>query len=127
MGVTRAHCYYAIRLKTFGRFDDLTLYVRDNKITQLPAALCDADNKSWNQRDVTFFGCDGIMCPPGTASYHGRQSNQGSPCKRCSSNTNLFGQISCDGVTLSHSSGARRKWHQALLVGSFILGLLVLQ
>ena len=54
--------------KTFGRFDDLTLYVRDNKITQLPAALCDADNKSWNQRDVTFFGCDGLMCPPGTAS-----------------------------------------------------------
>ena len=104
----------------------MTLYLRDNKITDLPAQLCDTDNKSWNMRDVTFYGCDGIMCPPGTASYHGRQSDQGSPCKRCSSNTDLYGQISCDGVALGHSSGDGRKSHRALFVGCFVLGLLLM-
>ena len=55
-------------------------------------------------RDVELFGCDAIMCPPGTANYHGRQSSQNTPCEKCSSNTNLYGQVSCDGVRLASSS-----------------------
>lgn len=104
------------------RFDNLVIYLRDNKFTQLPKTLCDVNNRGWNLRDVELFGCDAIMCPPGTANYHGRQSSQSSPCEKCESNTNLYGQITCDGVTLS-SSAQRMQGFVATLLAVLSLGL----
>ena len=89
------------------RFDNLAIYLRDNKFTELPPSLCDLNNRGWNLRDVELFGCDAIMCPPGTANYHGRQSSEHARCERCSSNADLFGQVSCDGVRLASSSSNR--------------------
>lgn len=89
------------------RFDNLAIYLRDNKFTELPSSLCDLNNRGWNLRDVELFGCDAIMCPPGTANYHGRQSSEHAQCERCSSNVDLFGQVSCDGVRLASPSSYR--------------------
>lgn len=91
------------------RLDQLVIYLRDNSFTQLDPSLCnsDSDNGGWNLRGVEMFGCDGIMCPPGTANYHGRQSGENNPCLTCTSNTDLYGQITCDGLPLLASSSLR--------------------
>lgn len=58
-------------------------------------------------REVEMFGCDAIMCPPGTANFHGRKSAANIPCMKCESNKDLYGQISCNGVPMEASSSSR--------------------
>jgi len=109
------------------RFDNLVIYLRDNRITELPATLCDLNNRGWNLRDVELFGCDAILCPPGTANYHGRQSSERTLCEKCKSNTNLYGQVSCNGVRLASSGsyvrqGAKIKYFSLLVaIGTAII------
>ena len=88
--------------------DQLVIYLRDNKFTELDPSLCDNDNQGWNLRGIEMFGCDAIMCPPGTANYHGRQSGENNPCMKCASNKDLYGQITCDGTILQASSSSTR-------------------
>ena len=102
------------------RFENLAIYLRDNQFTELPSALCDINNRGWNLRDVELFGCDAIMCPPGTANYHGRQSSEHTRCEKCSSNAKMYGQVSCNGVRLS-SAGSNGH----LSVGVKLLSLFV--
>ena len=89
------------------RLNQLVIYLRDNKFTKLSPTLCDSNNQGWNLRGVEMFGCNAIMCPPGTANYRGRQSGENNPCLKCASNTDLYGQITCDGYPLEASSSAR--------------------
>jgi len=87
--------------------NQLTIYLRDNKFTGLPPTLCDSNNQGWNLREVELYGCDAIMCPPGTANFHGRQSSENIRCMSCPSNKKLYGQITCDGMPMLGSSGSR--------------------
>lgn len=109
------------------RFDNLVIYARDNLLTKLPNKLCSVDNKDWNLRDVGMFGCNGLLCPPGTANYHGRQSSEGNPCLTCASNKQYYGQITCDGLPLGASPssrvllGAAVKLISAVVVGYWIV------
>ena len=89
------------------RFDSLVIYARDNEITRVSTDLCDADNKRWNFLDVAAFGCNGLLCPPGTANYLGRQNKKDNPCLTCASNTKYYGQITCDGLPLEASPSSR--------------------
>eukprot|EP00986_Skeletonema_menzelii_P018835 scaffold26732_cov145-Skeletonema_menzelii.AAC.1 len=109
------------------RFDNLVIYARDNQITKLSSAFCDADNKGWNFGDVQLFGCKGLLCPPGTANHNGRQNSDGNPCLPCASNTQYYGQITCDGLPLGVSPSSRVsisaavKLISALVVASWIV------
>ena len=110
------------------RLDQLVIYLRDNQFTKLDPSLCDNNNQGWNLRTVQMYGCDAIMCPPGTANYHGRRSGESSPCLPCESNTNLYGQITCNGLVLEASSSPRLfvRGAVATVIASFTLGLFVL-
>ncbi|KAL7543177.1 hypothetical protein ACHAXR_012471 [Thalassiosira sp. AJA248-18] len=110
------------------RLDQLVIYLRDNKFTELDKSLCDSDNQGWNLREVQIYGCAAIMCPPGTANYHGRRSGENVPCLKCESNTNLYGQITCNGLPLAVSSSSRIvQGVVATLLSSFICGVLLMQ
>jgi len=98
-------------------FDNLSIYLRDNKFTKLPESLCDSDNKGWNLRDVEFYGCDAIMCPPGTANFLGRQSSETTPCKKCNAKTEFYGQIECPGALGSSSGNQLNPFFIVLSVG----------
>ena len=89
------------------RFEDMTIYLRDNRIDHLSSEFC--DNTKWNGGDVAGFGCNAILCPPGTATALGRQSiNTGaSPCSRCANrNIVYYGMTSCDSSSAGGLVGA---------------------
>lgn len=89
--------------KSLSRFSDLTIYIRENEIDDVPAALCSMGG--WNQGDVGFGGCDAILCPPNTfAPAMGRASRGGSKCERCDE-AHYFGATACG----TYSSATRRQ------------------
>jgi hypothetical protein len=108
------------------RFDKLVIFLRNNRITGLPSTLCDSSNEGWNMGQVAFFGCDAILCPPRTANFHGRQSDESDPCLTCESNTNLYGQITCDGIPLEASSSPPLTQGAIVLISSFLIGVFVI-
>ena len=79
------------------RFENMTIYLRDNRIDELDGIFC--DNKAWNGGDVEHFSCNGLLCPPGTSTGIGRQSMSTitSPCQRCENrNAQYYGMTTCD-------------------------------
>ena len=83
------------------RFDDLTLYLRDNKLSGVNPQLCDPSSV-WNGGDVAQFQCDGILCPARTYSPgRGRATQDGSSCIPCDQ-AEYVGSSTC-GVTQSAS------------------------
>jgi Leucine-rich repeat (LRR) protein len=74
------------------RFSDMTLLLRNNQIEEIPPELCALEH--WNGGDVGNFGCDGILCPPGSVSAYGRASRKlDIECTSCP--TSHFGQTTC--------------------------------
>ena len=82
------------------RFDNLTIYLRENQIVSIPAAFC--DNRKWNGGGVAADGCDAILCPPNTYNLVGRK-REGQPCMECSQSSPYYGQVTC-----ASSSGIMR-------------------
>lgn len=76
---------------SLSRFQNLTIYLRDNLFDGIPSDLC--DKVKWNGGDVAEFGCDAIMCPPKTYSPLGR-AHQNTRCVECSTASN-YGQSKC--------------------------------
>jgi len=109
------------------RFDELVIYLRDNKFTELSPTLCDTDNHGWNLREVELFGCDAIMCPPGTANYRGRKSGESNPCMKCESNILHYGQITCNGMPLEATSSSPRLVRGAVvtMLSSLLVGVIL--
>ncbi|VEU40520.1 unnamed protein product [Pseudo-nitzschia multistriata] len=80
---------------SLSRVRDLTIYLRDNRIGGIDAALCASEG--WNGGDVRSFRCDGILCPVGFfAAGHGRASLSGSSCEPCPKNK-YYGGSTCGG------------------------------
>ena len=79
------------------RFDDVTIYLRNNSIAHIPDPLC--KKASWNNGDVGKFGCDGLLCGPGFSNAVGRRSEKSTECLPCSKlkgeNQAFFGQTVC--------------------------------
>ena len=76
----------------FDRFSDITLLLAGNQILGLPRHLC--DNNNWNGGDVGDFGCDAILCKPGTFNEVGRSRRSGSRCRSCGSAL-YYGETVC--------------------------------
>jgi Leucine-rich repeat (LRR) protein len=84
-------------------FDDLTLYLRDNKLEGINPKLC--GSSSWNDGDVGKFQCDGILCSPNSYSPSlGRATQDGVGCLDCDKAV-YFGSSHCGAPPDSASSG----------------------
>ncbi|CAB9517379.1 Leucine rich repeat N-terminal domain [Seminavis robusta] len=81
--------------RSLSRFENLSLYLRGNMIGEIPNGLCNKAN--WNNGDVGKFGCDGLLCAPGTSSFDGRYSSRSSGCEACPE-AKYYGQVACVGV-----------------------------
>mmetsp|Transcript_36712 Transcript_36712/g.88748 ORF Transcript_36712/g.88748 Transcript_36712/m.88748 type:complete len:2674 (+) Transcript_36712:708-8729(+) len=76
------------------RFNDVTIYLRDNRISGIDPSLC--SREEWNEGDVGTNSCDGILCPAGTFSPTGRASPNTSSCEPCGLNQ-YYGGSRCGG------------------------------
>ena len=98
------------------RFSGLTIYLRDNRILGLPVTLC--DNTRWNLGDVGNYGCDGILCKPGTSNEYGRR-RPGFDCLPCPA-ARYYGETLCQtSVANGLRFGAIRVGCSCLLVSLF--------
>jgi Leucine-rich repeat (LRR) protein len=98
------------------RFETMTIYLRDNRINELSDEFC--EKSKWNGGDVDHFGCNAILCPPGTATAIGRQSMARieSPCARCENrNFEYYGMTDCEPESSSASTVGTRN--------NFLLGI----
>jgi hypothetical protein len=86
----------------FDRFVDMTVHLSGNQLLGLPVVLC--DNKKWNHGQVGKYGCDAILCRPGTANELGRRTED-SDCHKCLGATH-FGDTSCS-YPRSSATGVR--------------------
>lgn len=76
------------------QFDNLSLYVAGNQITEIPNALC--SKTSWLGGDVGQYQCDGILCPAGTYNVLGRKGSGATTCQTCSTGTSGYmGSFEC--------------------------------
>lgn len=106
-----------------GRFDRMTIYLRDNYITNMHEDLC--DKEFWNDGDVGKFSCDAILCPPGTfAPGRGRES-QSSPCQSCDK-AKFYGQTACEVRQNSAPSMTTVSFLTMLLSLSAVIGMIIL-
>eukprot|EP00581_Thalassiosira_minuscula_P019717 CAMPEP_0183726422 /NCGR_PEP_ID=MMETSP0737-20130205/23124_1 /TAXON_ID=385413 /ORGANISM="Thalassiosira miniscula, Strain CCMP1093" /LENGTH=523 /DNA_ID=CAMNT_0025957751 /DNA_START=106 /DNA_END=1674 /DNA_ORIENTATION=- len=88
-------------------FDDfvvLFLDLTDNRISGIPAVLCDDDDEFLDGLvgELTTNKCDAILCPPGTFSPVGRQGDVDSPCQPCPEAT-YFGTLECNSISVADS------------------------
>uniref|UniRef100_A0A7S3DR25 Leucine-rich repeat-containing N-terminal plant-type domain-containing protein n=1 Tax=Entomoneis paludosa TaxID=265537 RepID=A0A7S3DR25_9STRA len=106
--------------EALGRFDKMTLALQQNQITDLPTSLCGKED--WNDGDVAIYGCDGIMCAPGTSTLDGRHTT-GKPCVACpQADPDFFGQALCESVIAPASSSTSiRQWIFRISFLSYVL------
>jgi len=91
---------------SFERFENLDLYLEGNLISEIDERLCNMPNNSWMSGAVSAYGCDAILCPPGTYNHGGRRKYTDDaciPCKDTKKKQNdllgipsYLGQSSCD-------------------------------
>ena len=93
------------------RFNDMTIYLSGNQILGLPVVLC--ANTQWNNGEVGKYGCDAILCKPGSSNSQGRRTPE-DKCRPCKA-AMYYGDTSCQS---KHSS--------ASLVGAGLLDVSVL-
>jgi len=87
------------------RFNYFTILLAENKITSIPTSCSqDSYDLQWNNGDVKEFGCDGIMCAPGSYSPLGRKTVgerfDCEPCTIANNNNNTdvesyYGSTTC--------------------------------
>lgn len=94
------------------RFADMSLYLSGNQILGLPVVLC--DNKEWNNGDVGDFGCDAILCKPGSSNSLGRRTRD-LPCQPCFT-ASYYGDTSCPGGQSSAVRLELSSWMITLLL-----------
>jgi len=93
------------------------VYLQNNKITSVDQ-ICESALKGSN---LEFFGCDAILCSPGTYNYLGRSQSYDNPCEQCniSGGAQFFGSTSCeapkelnpkDAIELIYSSCGGPNW-----------------
>lgn len=90
----------------------LSLNVANNEITSIGDGLCSMS--SWNELDVSYFGCDGIACPIGTSSSAGRQTGEDHPCSPCAK-AEFMGSTVC-----AASNAVSSRPVVSLLFGTFV-------
>lgn len=100
--------------RELARFDQMTIYLKDNYLFGIESDIC--DNDAWNDGDVGSYGCDAVLCPPGTYSPgNGRQSLGGSGCMDCE-DAKFYGQSQCVDLQKFYSSAVSRGVGMALVL-----------
>lgn len=86
------------------------VYLQDNQITGIAPELCNVT------RGVVFglYGCDAVLCPPGTFSSHGRQESDASYCQNCPESL-FYGTTSCPPRTSSSVPAPKVDSRQVLI------------
>jgi Leucine-rich repeat (LRR) protein len=84
-------------------FASMVLELEGNSISDLPSRFC--DNSQWQVGYVgrAHFGCNAILCPPGTWNTNGRETN-GSLCEPCEG-IEVYGATQCGEATLTSGTG----------------------
>ena len=88
----------------FDDFASLFLNLAGNKISSVPSTICDDDDEFQNGLvgQLTDNKCDAILCPVGTFSAVGRQTDVNVPCEACPGGANeapYFGTMKCESVS----------------------------
>lgn len=82
----------------------LNLVLSDNQISAVPDDLCSSpDISGWNDGNFGDLGCDGFLCPPGTAAPNGRATAD-EPCSPCAGAL-FWGSTRCTSSTATTSMG----------------------
>jgi len=68
---------------SFERFRNLDLYLEGNLISEIDERLCNLPNTNWMAGAVSAYGCDAILCPPGTYNHGGRRKYTDDECVPC--------------------------------------------
>mmetsp|Transcript_28274 Transcript_28274/g.41825 ORF Transcript_28274/g.41825 Transcript_28274/m.41825 type:complete len:395 (-) Transcript_28274:337-1521(-) len=105
--------------KAFRDFSNLELYLRDNNFVGIDEEMC--RETDWNGGEVGKYSCDALLCPPGTYSNIGRQSD-GSNCEECAS-AQYYGSVHCSGGKTTFSSAA---YEGRGIIGLSFVGLITL-
>lgn len=83
--------------ESLATFPEMIIEVEDNKISEIPAILC--EQSLWMEGEVgrtSPNACDAILCPPFTWSPHGKASpTLGLTCEDCPGNA-FFGETVCE-------------------------------
>jgi len=69
-------------------------------------AISSIDQRNCKNPEIEQFGCDGVLCPPGTFSVTGRQMSVLESCMKCSSSI-YFGTIVCNDIPPGNSNSSR--------------------
>jgi Leucine-rich repeat (LRR) protein len=88
----------------FDDFASLFLNLAGNKISSVPETICDDDDEFQNGLvgQLTENKCDAILCPKGTFSAVGRQTDVDVPCEACPGGADeapYFGSMLCQSVS----------------------------
>ena len=77
------------------QFGQLTIFLAGNKINAMAKGLCIQND--WMGGQVEKFGCNALLCPPGTSAQYGRQYNGNSKCTVCPEGTTApyYGTYKC--------------------------------
>lgn len=108
---------------SLGRLDQLSIYLRNNRIEGIPNELC--SKADWNNGDVGKYGCEGILCSPGTSNIIGRESEAAPDCLPCKEAVDFHGQTSCHVVGRLHTSGTTHSSLLGAAIGSALCAVLL--
>jgi len=80
---------------SLARFENILAYLADNQIESIPDILC--QETGWLFGQVGQYGCNALLCPPGTFNPFGRQLSGGFPCWQCGTGESApyYGSQSC--------------------------------
>ena len=100
-------------------FNELNIEMEGNKLVDVDPKFC--ENPDWMDGLLDTYGCDALMCEPGSYSIYGRQNTTASACTKCSTEddpTPYWGSTSCEGVvdekdilSLLYDSTGGDDWH----------------
>jgi Leucine-rich repeat (LRR) protein len=85
----------------------LSLYLSGNEINSVPSQIYDRSSGScpaisdWMNGDVSRFGCQAFLCPPGTWAPQGRAMSSDTTCQSCSDDSTYWGRTECRASTSS--------------------------
>jgi len=85
--------------------------------TNMSEELC--FKKKWNDGDVGRYGCDGLICPPGTYNNLGRRNEDENLCKTCDV-AKYYGSVECSLYPEGSSSSASNIFGTSILWGSVV-------
>ncbi len=87
------------------RFEHVNLYLQNNYIAGFKEEGSICTKQEWNNGEVGRYGCNAILCPPGTYTSSGRQISE-KGCQDCQS-ADFYGTTVCLSEDSAYNSSSR--------------------